>query len=416
MSSSIKKVEIPTRSMLCGQILGLRNQELARADSASKGMSKDEAEALIADARAGKLVELYMDAVTFVQRGNEPNRNLVRFKNSALTKMAKSFVGMPFLKNHDQGDTASRAGTIVASKLEIDGDTRSIVMTLKITAPWAIEDTLRGNVDRFSIGWDPTGPVECSICGSPMPWYWCANDKTEHMVGETYGDKVCQWEFTAADGVEVSTVNVPAVVGTEADGIRAQLSAARNERLAGSPRKEITMNKLNAFLALLGLAATCTEDDALSAVEGTVGRLAAEKEAHAATLALLNEARAKLKKQDDETLATQVEAEIDRGVREGRFGLKRDEKGERVASAIETSIRHAGKVGGLAAAKEVVDGFPAGTIPVAQASLGATVDKVDKDSNATLSAVELDIAQSLDITPEAFAKQKADDAKQSKRR
>lgn len=413
MSSPNKKLDIPTRSMLCGQILSLRN-ELARGDVA-KAIGKEEAEQLIADARAGKLVELYMDACTFLQTA-EPNRNYVRFKNGILSKFARSFVGMPFLKNHDQGDTASRAGTIAASMLEVEGDVRKIHMTLKITAPWAIEDTLRGNVDRFSIGWDPTGPILCSICGCPMPWYWCSNEKNEHMVGEMYGDEICQWEFTAAVGVEVSTVNVPAVVGTDVDGIRAQLSAARNERLAGSPRKEIaTMNKLNAFLALLGLAATCTEDDALSAVQGTVNKLAAEKEAHAVTLGLLNDARGKLKKQEDETLVTQVEAEIERGVREGRFGLKRNELGERIESAVERSIRHAGKTGGLAAAKEIVDGYPAGTIPVAQPTLATTTDKIGKDADATLSAVELDVANSLGVSAEDYAKQKAEDAKGKRR-
>jgi hypothetical protein len=404
MSTPSTKPAIPTRSIVLGQVLSLRSEELA-ANGASKGITKDVAEQLIADARAGRLVEIYMEACTFVQVGDEPNRNLVRFTNSCLQKMARTFVGMPFLKNHDQGDTASRAGTVVSSMIEVDGDARKIHMTLKITAPWAIEDALRGLVDKFSIGWDPTGPVQCSICGCPMPYYWCTNDKTEHCVGDTYNDKVCQWEFTAADGVEVSTVNVPAVVGTDVDGIRAQLSAARNERLAGSPRKEITMKNLPHFLTLLGLTATSTEDDAFTAAEGVVTRLAAEKEAHSATLALLNETRAKLAKIEGESLSVQVEAEIDRGVREGRFGLKRDAAGARTESAVERSIRHAGKVGGLAAAKEVVDGFPVGTIPVALPSLAATKDLVEKDAT-DLTSVELKMAETMGIDPKAFLAQK----------
>ena len=175
-------------------------------------LSKTERKKMLADIRSGDVTELEFDAIVF--RAEYPNANHLRFRDEDLQRLAESFTGQPFLRNHDTEDIASRDGTIVASRL----NGNEIVQTVRVTSQRGMEDYLQGRIDRFSIGWYYSS-IHCSICGSE--WLDC-----NHWPGRTYQDEdghrhVCELVFPNATGKETSAVNVPAVRGTRvlsADG------------------------------------------------------------------------------------------------------------------------------------------------------------------------------------------------------
>jgi len=72
---------------------------------------------LLARVRAGEPVTLEFDARTFVQR-ETPNRNFIRFREGAMLALARSFKGVPFLRDHGTRSLDARAGTVLASRLE----------------------------------------------------------------------------------------------------------------------------------------------------------------------------------------------------------------------------------------------------------------------------------------------------------
>lgn len=245
---------------------------------------------LLRAARLGEPVELQLEAVAFVQR-ETPNRNYVRFKPGMLAAFAKSFEGQPMLRDHMSWQLTARGGTIVSSKLEHMPDgTKQIRMRLNLVKPWAVESALDGTLDRFSIGWSRTGPVMCSLCGESLA-------KCDHWPGDRGTDgKVCEAVFTAADGTEVSGVNVPAVIGTRIESI-SQLDAIDPSLLAdilaenttpGEPKQMKTL--LAAIVTSLSLPEASTDDDALRAVEALADELKIEKakaSAHGERLATL---------------------------------------------------------------------------------------------------------------------------------
>jgi hypothetical protein len=269
--------------------------------------------------RKGETVELELEAITFLQR-TTPNRNYVRFKPGMLAAFAKSFEGQPMLRDHSSWSMLARGGTIVASKLEHNEDgSKQIRMRLKLVKPWAVESALDGTLDRFSIGWSRTGIVECSICEAALA-------KCDHWPGDRMSDgSVCEAVFTAADGTEVSGVNVPAVVGTRVQSI-SQLEAIDDPALladilgtdaTGSAGKEHDMKTLATMIAALGLPANATEDDVAAAVQANAAKLAiAEKaDAEKATKLASIEAAEKKKTEDAERIAveTAIKTLIDKG-------------------------------------------------------------------------------------------------------
>lgn len=298
-----------------GQVIALR-----RATSgAPTDLTKDDREQLIAAAREGKLVSVLMEAVTFIQRV-APNRNFTRFTPGALQRMAPSFAGMPVLRDHMQEDSTSRAGRIVESKLEDAGDgSKQIRMTLELTAPWAVELALRGLIDRFSIGWHPTGPTECSVCGGEMYWFWCTTG--DHLLGDAYDGQVCQLVYTSAEGVEVSAVSVPAVTGTGVDDIRAQLAAARAAGPAVLGRKGNRMKTLSiaTIAAVIGLGADVDEPAILAGVE----KLKTDRDGALAALAETKETLSGVRAELDELKSTgktqRMDAALASGLDQGKY-------------------------------------------------------------------------------------------------
>ena len=118
----------------------------------------DRRKELLRQLEAGELTELEFEAVVY-RRGH--NHNPVLFRDEDLDALAASFVGCPFLRNHDVDDIASRDGTIIASRM--DGD--DMVQTIQLTTERGIRDFLRGLIDRFSISWY-WSKVECSVCAA----------------------------------------------------------------------------------------------------------------------------------------------------------------------------------------------------------------------------------------------------------
>lgn len=390
------KGQIPTQTFSVGKVVALRRV----ASGSPLELSREEAEQLIADARGGKLVSLFMDAVTYLQT-KKPNRNYVRVRDGARASLAASGAGVPFLRDHQHYDTTARGGRVVESKVEPIEDGWQIAMTLELTAPWAVEDAVRGLIDRFSISYDPVGDFTCSICHEPVIQGWIAfYTDCDHSFGEEYDGEVCQLEVDGAVMIEVSAVSVPAVLGTDVASIRQAMSA--NRAPAAAPRSNSMLSKL---ITILSLAATATEQEVLSAVEGNHLKLAAKDQELALARQQLAAATTQLEASRTQQLSKDVEALIERGVAEGRFLFSRNDKGERVETAIEKSIRHMAKTASLEAATQYVDSItpvhPIGknaveTKEVATAPAGGA--KVE------LSAHQLAWCKKNNVDPEAYAK------------
>lgn len=357
-----------------------------------------EREQLIADARAGKLVKVEVEAVTFLQR-DTPNRNLVRFSPGALRSLAPSFAGMPVLRDHEQGDSQARAGRILESKLEDspdEKDVKQIRMTLELVAPWAVEMALRGLMDRFSIGWHSTGDTVCSICSEPMTqfWFWTFGE-CDHQLGEEYDGQICQLEFTSAEGVEVSAVSVPAVLGTGVDDIRAQLSAARAAGPTVKGRKELSMSKqvsLTAILAALTLGADADEGAAVAEIQSREMLLKAEK-------SRADGLQAQVEKLQAEGLARRKAELLERAKREGKV-LPGSDLERELDKLADTSISIA-----EALVKDLPRLAPIGAPPVAAGADPTPKADPEVATAASLTPAQLKVAKDMGVSPEAYAEQ-----------
>lgn len=192
---------------------------------------------LLAAVAAGGYVELEVDLLAFEQKAGQPNRKFLRFRDGLMLKLGRSATGKPFLRNHDQGDVMARGGTILTAQTEKRGEGEyAIIETAKLTALWAVENALRGLLDRVSIGWHPTALPHCTVCKAEVfsKCYHWPGDRLAEVTGEDGrkrlarspdGDQVVEWEFQEAEITETSFVNVPAVPSAGVRGIRAALSS-----------------------------------------------------------------------------------------------------------------------------------------------------------------------------------------------
>lgn len=322
-----------------GGVIELRANGAKLADADRKAM--------LERLRAGEHVELDFDARTFIQRAT-PNRNFVRFKPSILKRLARSFVGMPFLRDHDKRTLDARGGTIIASELVQDTEGDAFHMTIRAVKPWAAEGLLDGTIDRFSIGASPTGDIVCSAHKSPI------FTKCFCYPGDKVGDTEERVEFiiTAAEGVETSAVNVPAVVGTGIKGVRAALEAlaAAGGMVPPASTQQTEAPMWKRLLALLGLSEAASEDAAIAALEVKLAELKTAREAAGNIAALQAEL--------DVLRASQVDQHIERLYAEGKLPVKRDGKGARVAGELETKLRAMAQVISLKAMLEVAEALP----------------------------------------------------------
>jgi hypothetical protein len=328
-----------------------------------KSLAAADRERLLADLRAGTgPTRLTVEALVFVQR-ETPNRNFVRFKPGILKRLAKSFVGMPFLRDHDQRDLTARGGTIVASELVDDKAGPAILQRIELVKPWAIEAALDGTMDRFSIGWSNTADVECSECGEALhrslfgAYPSCSHMPGDEVEGKDGETRVVEMVVTGAEGVETSAVNVPAVAGTGVEAIRAQLAAGRVRAALAVNHKETPMTLFAKLAPLLALAADAGEDAAVAAVNRLRADSDAARSLHAAELAAHGETKKALAAAE-ERLAAAAKVERDAAIaglaRDVEAKLGKGEQGQRAAAA---AIKIADATT-LADARAFVDALP----------------------------------------------------------
>ncbi len=159
---------------------------------------------------AGELQELEFEAVVF--RAQYPNWNFVRFRDEEMDAFAASFVGVPFLRNHDMQDIAARDGIVTACWMDGE-ESAEMHARIKLTTAEGISDFLAGRIDRFSISWFKHGETLCSVCGKDVFGAEC-----RHVPGRTYvmhgQAQPCEMVQVAPVGREISAVNVPASAGT----------------------------------------------------------------------------------------------------------------------------------------------------------------------------------------------------------
>lgn len=288
---------------------------------------------LLAALSDGENVELEMDFRAFQQIDGQQNANHLRFKNGILRGLARSFRGVPLIRDHEQDDVLARAGTVTKSQaIKIDGGL-AFDMTALVTAPWAVEALLRGNIDRFSIGWAHGGldTIMCSHCGTPI-FRECFHFPGDKLADDDGNEHVVEFVFTEATGVEVSGVSVPAVAGTGIAEVRSALS--RSAAALAAQRRTPRMEKI---ALALGLPADASEEAILAA-------LAARTEANSTLQASVDELSRSveaLTAANDQLLAASSAQEIDALFTEhaDRLPVTRDDAGNRIASDTETQLR-----------------------------------------------------------------------------
>lgn len=310
--------------------------EIITLQAGGRDLQPDERNALLARLHAGEPIRLQMAAVTFCQKKGKRNRRKIRFSDDALASFAQSFVGKPFLADHDHNDLSRRGGTILSSELVERRGGAAFKQVIELVKPWAVESALDGTLDRFSIAWHSADPVLCSVCNKPMTGGWRDKNPCPHYPGEEVeanGEKhIVEMLYTSAVGDETSAVNVPAVEGTSVTEIRTALAAARAE-------EERDMdNQLEALAALRGELETTRA--ALAAAEE--GRAKAENE-----LGLLVK----------EMHEREVEALVLSAKMGGKIQLKHDAEGKEIPGEAEKAIRQM-STGSLAAAREWVTALP----------------------------------------------------------
>lgn len=271
-----------------------------------KAMAPAARDALLARAVARDSVELELEVLAYEQGRRDAsgkrlgNRNGIRIRDGAMVRLGSSGAGRPFLRDHMQHDVTARGGTVLTSKtskLTEDGH-YEVRQTVRLTEPSAVERALRGLMSTVSIGLHPTGPVNCTACGTEiLTNCW-------HFPGDTATDKAgaeidVEWEFTSAELVETSEVSVPAVPSAAIESFRAALALSLTNGTSGpEPQKANRMNKL---CTMLGLAATASEDEVASAV----GKALGAREVAEAKLAIAETERAKLALEIDGYRATE---------------------------------------------------------------------------------------------------------------
>lgn len=366
-------------------------------DAAGAEIGVAERDQLLAKVAAGEHVELTMDVLAFEQRRDEANRNGIRFREGMLIKFGRTGVGTPFLRDHEQDEVEARAGTVTASRTEKRGEGDYVIrQTVKVSAPWAVDLALRGLLGSVSIGARPTGPVECSICGTEVLTD-CWHFPLDTVDGKD-GPQVCEWVFTDAELIETSVVNVPAVPSARIQAIRAVLSAGANR--GGRAPQETNMKGI--LIGLLGLAATAGESEITNAVRDGFLERDTLRSVNAELAKRTNELEVELKQfREQAELAAAAaavaaeEAFISEGISTGKVGLNSD---------LEKNLRALFKAN-QATARSLLASMPRSTPvgaerqsdraapPAAAASTDVAAILGDISPNATLDGVASVLAQ-----------------------
>ena len=387
-------------------ILGVRHKDI----SLTLAAKDDKRLELLAALGNKEIVELEVDIRAFQQQDGVANRNYMRFKNSTLRKFAKSFAGVPLLRDHNSGELEARAGTILSAKaVPIEGGL-AFEMTARVTAAFAVKALLEGNLDRFSIGWDFPGldTLECSECKAEVftDCYHFPGDKLDN------GSRV-EFVFTVVDGTEVSAVSVPAVKGTGLEGVRSALSQAGFSRPVDNRDESAEDHNMKNIAKTLGLKNDADESTIVAGIGALLARaetaesaLSTERTSHAETTASV----AALELKVTELGAASLDRDINALCAEfsGCLVSERDAEGKLSAGKLETEIRKlaAKDIEGARAMLEAIPSqVPAlGEVPRSIATLaGFSATEVPVDAVATSDVAKRQRAQ-LGLSDEDFAK------------
>lgn len=329
---------------------------------------------LIEAVRAGQHVELSVRATTFRQKDGSPNKNFLRFKSSKLGEIGSSYVGRPFLLDHNKWSQEARMGTILKSEaVPLAGGWTGFRQTLHVVKPHGVISVLDGTLDAFSIGWDPSGTVICSAHGTDVrsrkSCYWTEGCYPGKLVEVDGKSQIAEYEWQSTTGTEVSGVNSPAVGGTKIEDVRTALAA----ELSLTPptldeRKAPDMDLLATLAAILGVA-TLTEPAAAAAVrELKDGRLAAEQERDSA-IKRAELAEGKIAAAELSARTVLADAKIADAYKAGKLIKTRDAAGGELASPREARLRRiASETDGLAALDAELAEMPI-VVPIGRAVL-----------------------------------------------
>lgn len=305
--------------------------------------SKAHRRELIEAVRGGKHVALTVTARTFRQQKGKSNRRYLRLGGD-LAASVPTFAKQPFLTDHTTWSSAARRGTILASRLIPETQTRvAFEQDLEVVDPDSVIRVLDGRLDRFSIGWYQLGPVMCTVHGVDIlsrDSCMCWPGDTVTVDGEA---KIAEYEFTIWAGKETSGVNIPAVQHTNIEDIRAALAA---ELHLPTRRKENAM-ALTRLAQALGLAALseANEDAAIAAVENLTRRASTSEQELGGVRAQLSAAQAGIAAAS----AGRIDQLISLAVRDGKIRMTRDKDGRPVPSAREKTLRNVAKKEGITA-------------------------------------------------------------------
>lgn len=305
----------------------------------------------------GKHHELVVKrALAYRQKKGVRNRRGLRFALSALDAIAPTFKGQPFLVDHDTLTQTSRKGTIISSESAQDSKGyTAFYMGLSVVKPDAAISILDGTIDRFSIGWFVTGPVNCTVHGCDVRGKdscYCWPLAEVEVDGAT---KIAEYEYQQATGKELSAVNVPAVIGTRIEEFQAALSAelqlptrtTKERTMAGFPR-------LAAALSLSALAEEAHEGLAVTAVQALrESALNAQIEAREAKAALteLSTQLAAANKRCETLSAGAFDRVIEDAYADGKLGYGKDGAGKNTPDVLEEMLREHGAAKGIESLK-----------------------------------------------------------------
>ena len=227
---------------------------------------------------AGKLFKLGLTIKPHINDGD--NSNAWDFADEVYARIATTFAGRPFLRDHFSYEMKAKGGNILSSSAVGYGKAAHMIQEVELTEDWAIDLVLRGTMTEFSIGMNMHDiSCYCSVCGGAIWDKGSLSWECNHYPGKLYtiegkGEVQCRWIITDGTGKETSGVVDPAVSGTGIENIQ-QLAAS-----CGKPSKEVKLmdpEQLQAQVASL-------ETDLAAAkrvAEEAQSDLATEKEAHA---------------------------------------------------------------------------------------------------------------------------------------
>jgi hypothetical protein len=210
-----------------------------RATGGAKMLAEDERKELLRQLRRGEPIAVSVGLVSFEQGEGKPmplpakmhslaNSRFFTFREQDMPSLAASFVGRPFLRDHDRS-LLSIGGTVTASEFRTKGKKHQLVQTAELVKPWAVEAALDGTLRQFSISWDPPGTtlarardsIRCTACGQRLYSLECPHMPGQEVKLADSGESVIvEAEFRNPVGTELSGVAFPAVRGTHVETIR----------------------------------------------------------------------------------------------------------------------------------------------------------------------------------------------------